>query len=222
MVDREGRAAAHTGAGCVAHAGHRTGPGWTVQANMMLNADRARRDGRGVHRHRRRLPRPAAAPRSTPRRPRAATSAGNRRPRSLVSSRPNPGMRTRCCASRWKTTTVRSTSCGDWSTLHRALQGALDRADARAERRLRRGHPRDRPRVRARARRTPRSRFWHAGMLHDVRRPAGPPRARRVPRGPSRLARVRPPPRRRRRSSPTPPRSKPSPPTPIEAFEMRL
>jgi uncharacterized Ntn-hydrolase superfamily protein len=37
MVDREGRAAAHTGGGCVAHAGHRTGPGWTVQANMMLN-----------------------------------------------------------------------------------------------------------------------------------------------------------------------------------------
>jgi hypothetical protein len=33
----EGRAAAHTGGGCVAHAGHRTGPGWTVQANMMLN-----------------------------------------------------------------------------------------------------------------------------------------------------------------------------------------
>jgi uncharacterized Ntn-hydrolase superfamily protein len=38
MVDREGRAAAHTGAGCVAHAGHHTGPGWTVQANMMLNS----------------------------------------------------------------------------------------------------------------------------------------------------------------------------------------
>ncbi len=37
MVDGAGRAAAHTGAGCVAHAGHRTGPGWTVQANMMLN-----------------------------------------------------------------------------------------------------------------------------------------------------------------------------------------
>ena len=37
MVDREGRAAVHTGAGCVAHAGHRAGPGWTVQANMMLN-----------------------------------------------------------------------------------------------------------------------------------------------------------------------------------------
>jgi uncharacterized Ntn-hydrolase superfamily protein len=36
MVDREGRAVAHTGAGCVAHAGHRTGPGWAVQANMML------------------------------------------------------------------------------------------------------------------------------------------------------------------------------------------
>jgi uncharacterized Ntn-hydrolase superfamily protein len=38
MVDREGRAAAHTGAGCVGHAGHRTGPGWAVQANMMLRA----------------------------------------------------------------------------------------------------------------------------------------------------------------------------------------
>ncbi len=37
MVDRDGRAAVHTGAGCVVHAGHRTGPGWTMQANMMLN-----------------------------------------------------------------------------------------------------------------------------------------------------------------------------------------
>jgi uncharacterized Ntn-hydrolase superfamily protein len=37
MVDRAGRAAAHTGDGCVAHAGHRTGSGWSVQANMMLN-----------------------------------------------------------------------------------------------------------------------------------------------------------------------------------------
>jgi uncharacterized Ntn-hydrolase superfamily protein len=37
MVDREGRAAAHTGDGCVTHAGHRTGAGWSVQANMMLN-----------------------------------------------------------------------------------------------------------------------------------------------------------------------------------------
>jgi uncharacterized Ntn-hydrolase superfamily protein len=35
MVDHRGRAAAHTGTGCVAHAGHRTGPGWAVQANMM-------------------------------------------------------------------------------------------------------------------------------------------------------------------------------------------
>ena len=34
--DNTGLAAAHTGAGCVAHAGHRTGPGWSVQANMML------------------------------------------------------------------------------------------------------------------------------------------------------------------------------------------
>jgi uncharacterized Ntn-hydrolase superfamily protein len=37
MVDRAGRTAVHTGAACIAHAGHRTGPGWTVQANMMLN-----------------------------------------------------------------------------------------------------------------------------------------------------------------------------------------
>jgi uncharacterized Ntn-hydrolase superfamily protein len=38
MVDAAGHAIAHTGAGCVAYAGHRTGPGWSVQANMMLNA----------------------------------------------------------------------------------------------------------------------------------------------------------------------------------------
>ena len=37
MVDRAGRAAAHTGDNCVAHAGHRTGAGWSVQANMMRN-----------------------------------------------------------------------------------------------------------------------------------------------------------------------------------------
>lgn len=38
MVDKTGRAAAHTGERCVAHAGHRTGTGWSVQANMMRNA----------------------------------------------------------------------------------------------------------------------------------------------------------------------------------------
>ncbi len=37
MVDRAGRAAAHTGANCVEHAGARTGDGWSVQANMMRN-----------------------------------------------------------------------------------------------------------------------------------------------------------------------------------------
>ena len=37
MVDRNGVAAAHTGASCIAYAGHRTGPGWSVQANMMRN-----------------------------------------------------------------------------------------------------------------------------------------------------------------------------------------
>ena len=37
IVDRAGSAAAHTGDECIAHAGHRTGSGWSVQANMMLN-----------------------------------------------------------------------------------------------------------------------------------------------------------------------------------------
>lgn len=38
MVDSAGRAAAHTGERCVAFAGHRSGAGWSVQANMMRNA----------------------------------------------------------------------------------------------------------------------------------------------------------------------------------------
>lgn len=37
VVDAQGRAAAHTGAGCIAAAGHRTGAGYSVQANMMTN-----------------------------------------------------------------------------------------------------------------------------------------------------------------------------------------
>jgi len=36
IVDAGGRAAAHTGAGCVAHAGHVVGEHWACQANMML------------------------------------------------------------------------------------------------------------------------------------------------------------------------------------------
>ena len=35
MIDAHGDAAAHTGAQCIAHAGHRTAPGVAVQANMM-------------------------------------------------------------------------------------------------------------------------------------------------------------------------------------------
>jgi len=35
MVDAQGRAAVHTGSSCIAHAGHVTGDGFTVQANMM-------------------------------------------------------------------------------------------------------------------------------------------------------------------------------------------
>jgi len=35
MVDRDGRAAVHTGPMCVAYAGAHTGDGWSVQANMM-------------------------------------------------------------------------------------------------------------------------------------------------------------------------------------------
>ena len=36
MVDREGTVAAHTGARCIREAGHRTGDGFSCQANMML------------------------------------------------------------------------------------------------------------------------------------------------------------------------------------------
>ncbi|RJR28715.1 MAG: DUF1028 domain-containing protein [Candidatus Latescibacterota bacterium] len=36
MVDRDGNVAAHTGDSCIAHASHRTGRGYSVQANMML------------------------------------------------------------------------------------------------------------------------------------------------------------------------------------------
>ena len=36
MVDREGAVAAHTGARCIREAGHRTGDGFSCQANMML------------------------------------------------------------------------------------------------------------------------------------------------------------------------------------------
>ncbi len=35
VVDAQGRAAAWTGEGCIAHAGHQVGEGYTVQANMM-------------------------------------------------------------------------------------------------------------------------------------------------------------------------------------------
>ena len=55
------------------------------------------------------------------------------------------------------------------------VQRALDRADGCAERRLRRRPSRGRARLRARARRTPRSRFWHAGMLTLFGDPAGRP-----------------------------------------------
>jgi len=39
MVDAEGRTAVHTGAECIREAGHRTGDGYSVQANMMRSAD---------------------------------------------------------------------------------------------------------------------------------------------------------------------------------------
>jgi uncharacterized Ntn-hydrolase superfamily protein len=39
MVDAEGRSAAHTGAACIAEAGHLTGDGWSAQANMMRSAE---------------------------------------------------------------------------------------------------------------------------------------------------------------------------------------
>jgi uncharacterized Ntn-hydrolase superfamily protein len=37
LVDAQGRAAAHTGERCITEAGHRTGDGYSVQANMMRN-----------------------------------------------------------------------------------------------------------------------------------------------------------------------------------------
>ncbi|MBC7231988.1 MAG: DUF1028 domain-containing protein [Chloroflexi bacterium] len=38
MVDAQGRVAAHTGAQCIAEAGHEIGPGFSVQANIMANS----------------------------------------------------------------------------------------------------------------------------------------------------------------------------------------
>ena len=38
VVDHTGAVATHTGDRCIAEAGHRTGDGWSVQANMMTNA----------------------------------------------------------------------------------------------------------------------------------------------------------------------------------------
>jgi uncharacterized Ntn-hydrolase superfamily protein len=37
MVDADGRVAVHTGKRCVEYAGHKTGDGYSVQANLMLN-----------------------------------------------------------------------------------------------------------------------------------------------------------------------------------------
>ena len=39
FVDAKGNVAVHTGKGCIPGAGHRTGPGYSVQANLMLTDD---------------------------------------------------------------------------------------------------------------------------------------------------------------------------------------
>jgi uncharacterized Ntn-hydrolase superfamily protein len=39
VVDAAGRVATHTGASCIAYAGHRTGEGYSAQANMMASPD---------------------------------------------------------------------------------------------------------------------------------------------------------------------------------------
>ena len=39
LVDTSGRTAAHTGSACIPAAGHRTGPGYSVQANLMLSGE---------------------------------------------------------------------------------------------------------------------------------------------------------------------------------------
>ena len=50
-VDREGRTAAHSGAGCIPHAGDLQGPGFSAQGNMLRSRRGLAGDGRGVHRN---------------------------------------------------------------------------------------------------------------------------------------------------------------------------
>ena len=84
MVDAEGRAAAHTGAGCIRECGHLLGDGYAVQANMMAqdglvcDGDPIRgRDGDA----RPRAPRGARVGRGGGRRlPRAPVGGTSRRP----------------------------------------------------------------------------------------------------------------------------------------------
>ena len=222
MVDRAGLAAAHTGAGCVAHAGHRTGPGWTVQANMMLGptvpdamadaytgtqgdfldrllaaldaAQAAGGDIRGQQ---------AAALLVSSTAPDARGEAGTPL-RLQVEDHERPLEELR----RLVTLHRAYSELSDAQTLAQA--GDFDAVMPAIEPRARAGSRQHRDPLLAR------------GDAHDVRRSAGPPRARRVLRGASRLARVRPPPRRRRDRPRLPRHPMPSPPTPIEAFEMRL
>lgn len=53
MVDRDGQVAVHTGAKCIPEAGHHTGTGYSLQANLMHKPTRLGGDGRGLRRHHR-------------------------------------------------------------------------------------------------------------------------------------------------------------------------
>ena len=106
------RRRAHRAPGCVAHAGHRTGPGWSVQANMMLGptvpdamAD-AFTGTQGDF-----LDRLLAALDAA--QAEGGDIRGQQAAALLVSSPAAGAARARRCASRSKTTSVRSWSCAD-------------------------------------------------------------------------------------------------------------
>ena len=81
-VDATGRAAAHTGSECIVHAGHVTGDGFSVQANMMLDPGVPEAMATAFAADAGSLAARGCSGRSTPPRPRVVTSAAASRPRS--------------------------------------------------------------------------------------------------------------------------------------------
>ena len=113
FVDAKGRVAAWTGSKCIAAAGHQTGTGYSVQANLMDKPTVWPAMARAFEARRAISPTGCSRP-STPPRPKAGTSAAARaRPcwSSAASPRASPGK------AAWSTcawTTIRSPwpSCG--------------------------------------------------------------------------------------------------------------